>query len=66
VRPLRRSDAVDLRGSRRLRGDTFELALPPRFAQAIVASPAMFRRVEGGGSLYWLGARDDTGAYLDG
>ena len=36
------------------------------FAQAIVASPAMFRRVEGGGSLYWLGARDDTGAYLDG
>ena len=36
------------------------------FAQAIVASPAMFRRVEGSGSLYWLGARDDTGAYLDG
>ena len=26
----------------------------------------MFRRVEGGGSLYWLGARDDTGAYFDG
>ena len=36
------------------------------FAQAIVASPAMFRRVEGGGSLYWLGARDGTGGYLDG
>jgi hypothetical protein len=36
------------------------------FAQAIVASPAMFRRVEGGGSLYWLGARDEEGAYLDG
>ena len=36
------------------------------FAQAIVASPAMFRRVEGGGSLYWLGARDNTGSYLDG
>ena len=36
------------------------------FAQAIIASPAMFRRVEGSGSLYWLGARDDTGAYLDG
>ena len=36
------------------------------FSQAIVASPAMFRRVEGAGSLYWLGARDDTGAYLDG
>ena len=36
------------------------------FSQAIIASPAMFRRVEGSGSLYWLGARDDTGAYLDG
>ncbi len=36
------------------------------FAQAIVASPAMFRRVEGVGSLYWLGLRDSSGAYLDG
>lgn len=36
------------------------------FAQAIVASPAMFRRVEGGGSLYWLGLRDQSGAYLNG
>jgi hypothetical protein len=36
------------------------------FAQAIVASPAMFRRAEGSGSLYWLAARDSTGAYLDG
>jgi len=36
------------------------------FAQAIVTSPAMFRRAEGQGSLYWLGLRDDTGAYLDG
>jgi hypothetical protein len=36
------------------------------FAQAIVASPAMFRRVEGAGSLYWLGLRDAAGAYLDG
>ncbi|HEX4305890.1 MAG TPA: DUF1214 domain-containing protein [Solirubrobacterales bacterium] len=36
------------------------------FAQAIVASPAMFRRQEGGGSLYWLAARDGDGAYLDG
>jgi hypothetical protein len=36
------------------------------FAQAIVASPAMFRRVEGSGSLYWLGARDGSGVYLDG
>jgi hypothetical protein len=36
------------------------------FAQAIVASPAMFRRVEGGGSLYWLVCRDADGAYLEG
>jgi hypothetical protein len=36
------------------------------FAQAIVASPAMFRRQEGAGSLYWLATRDGDGAYLDG
>jgi hypothetical protein len=36
------------------------------FAQAIVTSPAMFRRDAGAGSLYWLGHRDSTGAYLDG
>ncbi|MFT3685314.1 MAG: DUF1254 domain-containing protein [Phycisphaerales bacterium] len=36
------------------------------FAQAIVTSPAMFRRDAGAGSLYWLGHRDITGAYLDG
>jgi hypothetical protein len=36
------------------------------FAQAIVTSPAMFRRNAGAGSLYWLGARDATDAYLDG
>ncbi|MFJ2992462.1 DUF1254 domain-containing protein [Pandoraea sp. NPDC087047] len=36
------------------------------FAQAIVASPAMFRRDAGAGSLYWLGARDKDGKYLDG
>ncbi|MFJ6405856.1 DUF1254 domain-containing protein [Streptomyces hydrogenans] len=36
------------------------------FAQAIVASPAMFRREKGVGSLYWLGLRDAAGAYLDG
>ncbi|MFC8525864.1 DUF1214 domain-containing protein [Nocardia sp. NPDC057227] len=36
------------------------------FAQAIIASPAMFRRVPGSGSLYWLAARDNTGAWLDG
>jgi hypothetical protein len=36
------------------------------FAQAIVTSPAMFRRNAGAGSLYWLSARDKTGAFLDG
>jgi hypothetical protein len=36
------------------------------FAQAIVTSPAMFRRTAGAGSLYWLAARDRSGAYLDG
>jgi hypothetical protein len=36
------------------------------FFQAIAASPAMFRRGAGAGSLYWLGLRDKTGAYLDG
>ena len=36
------------------------------FAQAIVTSPAMFRRSSGAGSLYWLAARDGAGTYLDG
>jgi hypothetical protein len=36
------------------------------FSQAIVASPAMFRRAVGQGSLYWLGHRDSSGVYLDG
>lgn len=36
------------------------------FAQAIVASPVMFRRAQGSGSLYWLGHRDRRGEYLDG
>lgn len=36
------------------------------FAQAIVTSPAMFRRTQGAGSLYWLGLRDASGAYVDG
>jgi hypothetical protein len=29
-------------------------------------SPKMVLRVEGAGSLYWLGLRDNDGAYLDG
>ena len=36
------------------------------FIQAIVTSPAMFRRSAGAGSLYWLGVRDSTGTFLDG
>lgn len=36
------------------------------FYQAIGASPAMFRRDEKAGSLYWLGLMDKEGAYLDG
>jgi len=35
------------------------------FFQAIGASPAMFRRAAGAGSLYWLGLRDADGTYLD-
>jgi hypothetical protein len=36
------------------------------FFQAQIESPAMFRRTAAAGSLYWLGTRDKTGAYLDG
>jgi hypothetical protein len=36
------------------------------FYQAQVESPAMFSRAPGAGSLYWLGVRDKSGAYLDG
>ena len=36
------------------------------FFQAQIESPAMFRRSAGAGSLYWLGTRDATGAFLDG
>jgi hypothetical protein len=36
------------------------------FYQAVVESPAMVRRDPGAGSLYWLGTRDQAGAYLDG
>ncbi|MFD2941902.1 DUF1254 domain-containing protein [Flavobacterium notoginsengisoli] len=36
------------------------------FYQAIGASPSMFRRKEGFGSLYWLGLKDATGKYVDG
>ncbi len=36
------------------------------FYQAEIESPAMFNRAPGAGSLYWLGLKDNTGAYLDG
>lgn len=36
------------------------------FYQAQIESPAMFNRSFGAGSLYWLGVKDNTGAYLDG
>jgi hypothetical protein len=36
------------------------------FAQAIVTSPAMFRRTAGAGSLYWMSVKDKHGAFLDG
>jgi hypothetical protein len=36
------------------------------YAQAILGSPAMFRRKVGFGSLYWLGVRDSDGDWLDG
>jgi hypothetical protein len=36
------------------------------FAQAIVTSPAMFRRTAGAGSLYWMSVRDSKGTFLDG
>jgi hypothetical protein len=36
------------------------------FFQAQIESPAMFRRTAAAGSLYWLGARDRTGAFLRG
>ena len=36
------------------------------FYQAQIESPAMFRRNAAAGSLYWLGVRDASGAFLDG
>ena len=36
------------------------------FYQAVLESPAMFRRDPGAGSLYWLGTRGKDGAFLDG
>ncbi|WP_425317841.1 DUF1254 domain-containing protein [Pseudomonas nitroreducens] len=36
------------------------------FYQAVLQSPAMFRRTPGAGSLYWMSSHDAKGAYLDG
>lgn len=41
-------------------------AMDKWFYQAIATSPAMFKRDPTAGSLYWLGLRDNSGAYLDG
>ncbi|MBT1671716.1 DUF1254 domain-containing protein [Curtobacterium flaccumfaciens] len=49
-----------------IEGRTDVIAKDTWFYQAIASSPAMFRRVAGGGSVYWFGAHDSTGAYLDG
>jgi hypothetical protein len=49
--------------------DAFDIDIEARdrwFAQATGASPKMFLRTAGAGSLYWLGLRDKNGAYLDG
>jgi hypothetical protein len=49
-----------------LNGFTDEIAREKWFYQAIGASPAMFRRGAGSGSLYWLGLKDSNGEYLMG
>lgn len=49
-----------------LNGFTDEIAREKWFYQAIGASPAMFRRGAGSGSLYWLGLKDRNGDYLMG
>ena len=36
------------------------------FYQAQIESPPCSSRAPGAGSLYWLGVKDNTGAYLDG
>jgi hypothetical protein len=49
--------------------DAFDIDIEARdrwFAQATGASPKMFLRTAGAGSLYWLGLREKNGAYLDG
>jgi hypothetical protein len=46
--------------------DAYTVPYEKWFLQAVAVSPAMFRRSVGAGSLYWLGLRDKTDAYLDG
>jgi hypothetical protein len=36
------------------------------FSQAVGMSPKMVLRTQGAGSLYWIGLRDNSGAFLDG
>ncbi|MFS2122702.1 DUF1254 domain-containing protein [Pseudomonas sp. Pseusp97] len=47
-------------------GHLDQVARDKWFFQALGDSPAMFRRVPGAGSLYWLNTRDNQGRYLDG
>ena len=69
VWPERRWEWVALRSESGDFEAPWGIDIPARerwFAQAVAASPAMFRRQVGSGSLYWLGHRDASGAYLDG
>ena len=69
VWPERRWEWVALRSESGDFEASWGIDIPARerwFAQAVGASPAMFRRQVGSGSLYWLGHHDVSGAYLDG
>jgi hypothetical protein len=69
VWPDRRWEWVALRSETGDFEASWGIDIPARerwFAQAVAASPAMFRRQVGSGSLYWLGHHDASGEYLDG
>ena len=69
VWPDRKWQWVSLRyedGDFNTQGDTDLVAREKWFFQAIGASPAMFRRDPGAGSLYWLGLADRNGSSLNG
>jgi len=69
VWPDRKWQWVSLRyedGDFNTQGYTDLVAREKWFFQAIGASPAMFRRDPGAGSLYWLGLADHNGSSLNG